>query len=86
MMTPGAADTDRQVGLALRLKAGDEKRQQLVDSVHELLGSLGGEDILTYRLVNTPEILQLRDPVGVGEKPDVEQKVDVAGRTVLETE
>jgi hypothetical protein len=85
-MTTGAADTDRQVGLALRLKAGDEKRQQLVDSVDELLGSFGGEDIVAYRLVDTPEVLQLGDPVGVGKKSDVEQKVDVAGRTVLETE
>src|SRR3712207_3404481 len=82
----GAPDADGQVGLALLLVGVEQVVEQRLQLVVELVDAVRGLDVLAYVGVEAGLVAELGLVVRVRQEADVEQKVGVARRTVLEAE
>ena len=82
----GAADADRQVGLALLLVGGQQVVEQRGEPVVEGVDAVRVLDVIDHGGVQAGQVPQLRLVVGIGQETDVEGQVGVARRAVLEAE
>ena len=84
--SPGAADTDREVRLALAHVGGQQQREHRLQLVEERRGLRLAEHEAAHLGIGTRERPQRLDPMGVREEATVEEEVDVHGDAVLVAE
>ena len=82
-MASGASHSDSHKTLALTAVTGQNQFNQVCDVVQEPLRLRLGQYVVGHCFVGTAARTQLRYPIGVGEKTDVEKHVGIARRTVL---
>src|SRR5947208_1279526 len=86
MAAPGAADRDRQIGLALALVAREQELEKALEVLEELSALRIVEDELSHARVAPVEGSEPRDEVRVRQEAHVEDQVGVERDAVLEAE
>ena len=86
VVAAGAADGDRQAGLALRLVGRQREVEEVVEERDEPAGDRLVEHERAHRLREPGQLAQLGDVVRVLHEPDVEDEVGLQRDAVLEAE
>src|ERR1035438_135878 len=86
MLSPGTAEGDGEVALSLANVMRQQKDQQLREQAHKLGSLWKRTDVPCNTRVFSGEVLESRNVIGIGKKPDVKNQIAIRRNAVAEAE